>query len=94
MPRSDEIGAEIDALVTTDHMFHLGRPRFATVFATELRPSREQLQLERPPGAGAAQRIPLESALSITSHGNFIPNGQRKKSSAAPHPARNRRQIE
>jgi hypothetical protein len=58
--------------VTTSHMFHLGRPRFATVFATELRLFREQLQREAPGGGGgAARRISLETTLSITSHGNF-----------------------
>ena len=62
---SGEMDEEIDALVTTDHVF-CPKPtkesrRLATDFAIDLRISREQLQRERPPGGGVARRIPLES---------------------------------
>lgn len=45
--------------VTTSHMFHLRRPRIATVFATELRLSRQQLQRD-PPGRGEPHASPGE----------------------------------
>ena len=39
-------------------MFHLRRPRFATVFATELRLSQQQLQQDPPGGGGEPHTSP------------------------------------